>query len=120
MKKIQTSSGERFKKENMRAAKERSVSYDSKWAEFSKNYRAANPFCVECLEYGDFNTSKTHVDHIVPLEKSPELKYDLKNLRTLCSHHHGVVTRNFLNTGINEMTDKQKEDEAKRRKKPEI
>ncbi|GBR17404.1 HNH endonuclease signature motif containing protein [Gluconobacter frateurii] len=116
MKKIQTSSSERFKKENMRRAKERSVSYDSKWAEFSKNYRTANPFCVECLNYGDFNSSHCHVDHIVPLETNPELKYDLKNLRTLCSHHHGVVTRNFLNGGQNEMTDKQREAEEQKRK----
>lgn len=89
MKKIKTSK---------RAAVERqrrfecSNAYDYRWSNFSKIYRKTNPFCVECLKYGIYNQSNTQVDHIIPLEQRPDLKYDYDNMQTLCRSHHSVKT----------------------------
>ncbi|WP_408871499.1 HNH endonuclease [Gluconobacter cerinus] len=58
--------------------------YDHKWREVSKTFRKNNPFCVECLKSGVYNSQHLHVDHIVPLVEKPELKYELSNLQVLC------------------------------------
>ena len=90
---------------NRTHTQKRTAKYDSTWREFSDNYRKLHPFCVMCLDEGVYNSKHIHVDHIVPLEKAPDRKYDLENVRSVCRHHHGIITRNFLRTGTNELPD---------------
>lgn len=71
---------------------ERTVTYDEKWRKFSQDYRKKNPFCVECLKLGNHNIHNIQVDHIIPLEQRPDLKYDVDNLQSLCRSHHGKKT----------------------------
>lgn len=92
MKKISTSAKQKYYKQTVKEKQAVSVSYDYEWREFSKEYRVSNPFCVECLKLGNYNAKNTHVDHIVPLEKAPERKYDDSNLQTLCRSCHGKKT----------------------------
>ncbi|WP_087652376.1 HNH endonuclease signature motif containing protein [Acetobacter pasteurianus] len=82
--KVPTSGQDRRKEYYRRKAVERSAKYDNQWANFSKNYRKSHPFCVECLKLGIHNTSHLQVDHIIPLEKRPDLKYEDTNLQVLC------------------------------------
>lgn len=101
--KIRCSSTQRNYHYNRTHRNMRTEKYDSTWREFSENYRKRNPFCVMCWDEGNYNTQHIHVDHIVPLDKAPDRKYDLENVRSLCRSHHGLVTRNYLNTGVNEL-----------------
>ncbi|MBF0892710.1 HNH endonuclease [Gluconobacter sp. LMG 1744] len=89
---IQSSSQQRNYHYNRTHTQKRTAKYDNTWREFSSNYRKRNPFCVECREEGLFNSKDIHVDHIVPLEKAPDRKYDLENLQSLCRRHHGIKT----------------------------
>lgn len=104
--KIRSSSAQRNYHYNRTHTKQRSVSYDHEWRKFSLEYRELNPFCVFCLDEGIYNGKHIHVDHITPLEVDPSKKYDLTNLRSVCRSHHGQLTRNFLNTGKNELMEK--------------
>lgn len=58
--------------------------YDNKWREYSVAYRKKNPFCVECLKEGIYNSENIHVDHIIPITEKPELKWDGNNHQSLC------------------------------------
>lgn len=64
--------------------KENKKEYDTKWREYSIAYRKSNPFCVECLKTGVYNSEHIHVDHIIPITEKPELKYDVNNHQSLC------------------------------------
>lgn len=92
MRKVPTSNQQKFYSQKVREMKERTVSYDYKWREFSKEYRIENPFCVECLKLGNYNCQDIHVDHIIPLEQRPDLKYDHDNCQSLCRSCHGKKT----------------------------
>ena len=53
-----------------------------------------NHLCQDCLEKDDRVVPATEVDHVTPFggnKKSP-LRLDLKNLRSLCEHHHAQKT----------------------------
>ena len=90
--KIPTTGQHRYKSYYNQRRQQRTAVYDEKWRKFSKNYRNANPFCVECLKLGVHNIHNIHVDHIIPLEQRPDLKYDTDNLQSLCRSHHGQKT----------------------------
>lgn len=54
--------------------------YDKRWAELSKQIRAAHPWCKECGATNDLT-----VDHIIPLvDLHPDLRYEVSNLQVLC------------------------------------
>ncbi|WP_144880504.1 HNH endonuclease signature motif containing protein [Gluconacetobacter diazotrophicus] len=67
--------------------------YDSKWRKFSIAWRQEHPWCVECLKVKEWTDYDCHVDHIMPLEIAPERKFDITNVQTLCSKHHGEKTQ---------------------------
>ena len=71
---------------------DRHQEYDGKWQAFSKVYRTQNPFCKECLKEGILNDEHIQVDHIIPLVKRPDLKYEATNLQSLCRSCHGKKT----------------------------
>jgi len=62
-----------------------------KWRK-TRNYIIANePLCRECLSQGMVRPA-TVVDHIVPVDDSPELAYEFTNLQPLCDRCHRVKT----------------------------
>lgn len=66
--------------------------YDTAWEKFSRDYRARNPLCVECLRKG-ITSMATVVDHKRRLRDCPELKFDKRNLQSLCTACHNAKTR---------------------------
>lgn len=92
MMKIRTSSQQKNAVRIKRERIDRTAEYDSRWRKFSHEYRLRNPFCVECLKVGAYNSQHIHVDHIIPLEQAPERKYDGSNLQSLCRTCHSKKT----------------------------
>ncbi|WP_050942348.1 HNH endonuclease [Acetobacter tropicalis] len=75
---------ERPKKIETEKRVENKKEYDHKWRAYSIAYRKSNPFCVECLKEGIYNSDNIHVDHIIPITENPELKYEESNHQSLC------------------------------------
>lgn len=92
MKKIPNSGRQRMAVQIKRERAERSEEYDYAWSKFSKEYREVNPFCVECLKHGNYNSDHIQVDHIIPLEERPDLKYNFDNLQSICRSCHSSKT----------------------------
>ncbi|MBS1015410.1 HNH endonuclease [Acetobacter persici] len=92
MKKIPNSGRQKMAVQMKRERAERSEKYDYEWSKFSKEYRKVNPFCVECLKQGSYNSSHIQVDHIIPLDQRPDLKFDFSNLQSICRSHHSAKT----------------------------
>lgn len=67
--------------------------YDKHWSAFRKEYfkEHQNVFCVECKRRGVL-VGATEIDHIIPLVKNMDLKYDLNNLQPLCKPCHSRKT----------------------------
>lgn len=65
--------------------------YDSQWRKLSLNFRAKNPWCVECLGEG-FVVEARHVDHKIPVVQRPDLRLDTRNLQSLCVSCHSRKT----------------------------
>ena len=61
--------------------------YDSLWRRAAVAYLNEHPACVICGE-----GEQLEVDHIVPLRDRPDLKYETRNLQTLCKRCHGRKT----------------------------
>lgn len=92
MRKIRTSSQQKNAVRIRRERIDRTAEYDSRWRKFSAEYRKQNPFCVECLRVGAYNSQHLHVDHIIPLELAPQRKYDVSNVQVLCRSCHSKKT----------------------------
>lgn len=65
--------------------------YDSAWRRFRLVYLKRNPLCRHCKHRGEVRSS-TEVDHIIPLQEAPHLKFDEANLQPLCKSCHSVKT----------------------------
>ena len=57
------------------------------WRELSEAWRAEHPLCVACEAEGKV-TEATEVDHVIPIHRRPDLRFDRSNLQSLCSEHH--------------------------------
>ena len=75
--------------EEVRSAASRG--YNRAWQKASKQYLAAHPLCVKCLEEGQFRKA-TVVDHIVPHRGDEKLFWDRSNWQPLCKKHHDRKT----------------------------
>lgn len=75
---------------------DRRAQYDEKWRRLSIKFRKSNPFCRFCQQEGR-DTPATQVDHIKPWEEFPELRYEWKNLESLCFYHHSVTKQKLEN-----------------------
>lgn len=69
---------------------------DSKLDRLSLRFRRQNPFCKFCEMKGEDRLGAV-ADHIKPWHVFPELKYEWKNLQTLCQHHHDVTKQTMEN-----------------------
>jgi 5-methylcytosine-specific restriction protein A len=61
---------------------------DTKWRKLSRAYKRSHP---QCQATGCMNPTY-NVDHIIPMTEQPELKYDWRNLQSLCKPHHDRKT----------------------------
>lgn len=66
--------------------------YDTTWNKFSKRYKQQHPLCVDCLAEG-ITALGDELDHIIPLDARPDLKYDERNLANRCKRHHIAKTK---------------------------
>lgn len=77
-----------------RSANERGYNY--RWQQASRAFKAANPFCVDCLKKGFYNAGSAaepnHVDHRIPHRGNQDLFWDQSNWQTLCERHHNEKT----------------------------
>lgn len=66
--------------------------YTSRWARYSRQYRKANPLCVDCHKRGIIKIA-SHVDHITPVS-GPEdpLFWEPTNHQGLCAACHSRKT----------------------------
>lgn len=60
--------------------------YDWRWQKARKEFLAANPVCVECMQ------PATVVDHIIPHRGDMEKFWDVDNWQPLCQRHHNLKT----------------------------
>ncbi|MFT9089816.1 MAG: HNH endonuclease [Gluconacetobacter sp.] len=69
--------------------------YDHKWRKLSETIRHMTPYCEDCRDEGVITTAedmRLDVDHIIPIEVDPSLKYETSNLRVRCIRHHSMKT----------------------------
>ena len=67
--------------------------YDRQWEKVRAVQLAREPLCRFCAP-GRL-TAATIVDHIQPIEKRPDLRLSLENLRSLCKSHHDQRTADY-------------------------
>lgn len=67
--------------------------YSRRWQKISRQYLAAHPLCVKCLERGIY-TKATVVDHIRPHRGDTALFWDPGNWQPLCKPCHDRKTGN--------------------------
>ena len=73
--------------------REYALSNDDRMADLARTWLRQNPFCIRCrvstrpLGY-EKRTPAAHVDHIKPVAKYPELRYDTNNFQSLCISCH--------------------------------
>lgn len=66
--------------------------YNSKaWRDLSRLILKSEPLCRKCKRDGHL-AAATEVDHIVPLRRAPERRYDPGNLQPLCRKCHSQKT----------------------------
>jgi len=65
--------------------------YGRKWQVASKGYLATHPFCVKCLEKGEYVQAEC-VDHIVPHKGDMSLFWNADNWQALCHSCHNKKT----------------------------
>lgn len=63
--------------------------YDAHWDRLSLMFRRAHPFCLWC-ELAGRDTLTALVDHVLPVQDFPGLRYSWKNLEALCVPCHGL------------------------------
>ena len=62
------------------------------WRRLRRIQLNREPLCRTCLSKGIVNQA-SQVDHIIPVEKQPELRLSLSNLQSLCETCHTKKTR---------------------------
>lgn len=65
--------------------------YDHRWRKFRKEYLAAHPLCVTCLEEGRA-TPATVVDHIEPHKGDMAKFWNMANMAAMCAPCHNSKT----------------------------
>jgi 5-methylcytosine-specific restriction enzyme A len=65
--------------------------YDSRWADYSRRYRIANPLCVLCLA-ADRTRPAEVVDHVRPHRGDADLFWGAENHQSLCKRCHDRKT----------------------------
>lgn len=65
--------------------------YGADWQRLRDRKVAANPLCEECLTRGETSPAE-EVDHIIPIERRPDLRLVWDNLQSLCSTCHARKT----------------------------
>jgi len=65
--------------------------YGRAWQKASRQYLAAHPLCVKCMEEGRYRKA-TVVDHIVPHRGDETLFWDRDNWQALCKSCHDHKT----------------------------
>ena len=65
--------------------------YGRQWQKASKQYLAAHPLCVRCMEQGRYRKA-TVVDHIIPHRGDEDLFWDRDNWQALCKPCHDHKT----------------------------
>ena len=63
-----------------------------RYVKMRKRFLAEHPLCAECERQGVV-TPAQELDHIIPVEKAPELFWDVENLQGLCKRDHLEKTR---------------------------
>lgn len=102
--KVKLASYQVKRKKRTRSRREYALANDSRMFRIAKSWLLLNPFCVRCLakseplRYARRNPA-VHCDHIKPVAKFPELKYDTANLQSLCLSCHSIKTQHEK-TGI--------------------
>jgi 5-methylcytosine-specific restriction protein A len=71
--------------------------YDAVWEKLRDAFKLANPICKHCLEQDGKAVPMHDVDHIIDIDKRPDLRLDWDNLQSLCKTHHGRKTRASMN-----------------------
>lgn len=86
----------------------------AKWRKTREQVLKRDHFeCIHCREEGKLTINQKQsleVDHILELEKYPELAYELSNLQTLCKYHHNKKHGRFE---FNPKSNKQKYNDEK-------
>ena len=68
--------------------------YDSRWATFSRSYRARHPLCAVAKRNSRTEApNDLHVDHIIPLSHWRGSKFDGANLQAISAKAHARKTR---------------------------
>lgn len=78
--------------------------YDARWDRLSIAFRKQNPFCAWCAQAGR-DTWCELVDHIIPAVDRDDLRYEWKNLQSLCRFHHARKTQMEAYARINGLLD---------------
>lgn len=65
--------------------------YGRAWQKASRQYLAAHPLCVKCMEEGRYRKA-TVVDHIIPHRGDEKLFWDRENWQALCKSCHDHKT----------------------------
>lgn len=77
--------------------------YDYRWKKFRKAILARDPFCVigvVCVQQRGAPVPSTCVDHIVPIERAPELRLDPANTQGSCDACNDWKNREFDRKGL--------------------
>src|SRR5574343_544961 len=69
--------------------------YGADWQKLRAIVLASEPLCRHCNAQGR-TTAATQVDHIVPIERAPQLRLVRSNLQPLCDDCHGAKTAGKL------------------------
>ena len=80
--------------------------YDFDWLRASSAYKAAHPYCEDCLEIG-LQIPVAEVDHIRPFRGLDDpLRLDPTNFRSRCKSHHVTKTHKDKQRGLTRLWDK--------------
>lgn len=72
-----------------------SLKGDKRWKKMSAVYLANNYICVACEI-----APAVAVDHILPVSRYPEKRYDKTNFQSLCKSCHSIKTTRYESRGL--------------------
>lgn len=73
------------------------IIHSKRWATLSRAYKAAHPFCEECMKQGIWDSPSEEVHHIKPIgtgkswDEMVALAFDENNLEALCHECHTAI-----------------------------
>ena len=85
-----------MRKERKREEYKRII-HSKRWSMLSKAYKAAHPFCEECVKKGIWDQPSEEVHHVRPIgtgktwDEMLTLAFDVGNLEALCHDCHTIV-----------------------------